>query len=97
MSDWKPGMRHQVTEATGYDDEWGVLHWKCVDCGQWFTHWPADTEECPGPADPEQRGFARGFAQGITFAKARERPVPAADDPRVAGEALGPERGREAP
>ncbi len=51
MSDWKPGMRHQVHAATGYDDEWGVLHWKCVDCGQWFVRWPTDDVECPGPKD----------------------------------------------
>jgi hypothetical protein len=50
MSDWKPGFRHQVQSAPSEVE--GMVHWRCVDCGQWFEWWPSDDEECPGPPDP---------------------------------------------
>jgi hypothetical protein len=62
MSDWKPGFRHQVTEATGYDQWWRLLNWRCVDCGQWFVAWPSDDEACPGPpadTDPLRQEVGR--------------------------------------
>lgn len=60
MSDWRPGYRHQVELAV-----WRVLwspearlpdpiwRWRCLDCGQDFSWWPSDDEECPGPGEGE--------------------------------------------
>lgn len=74
---------------------------QCTEAGHgipwWYDHTqPTHADGTPCVlADLDQRGYARGFAQGIAYAKAHQRPVPAADDPGVVREAPGPERGRE--